>query len=107
VEELNRRVRARRAGDHRLYIDALLRRLDEVLSNSQLETAPLFIACFSEEKDDLSQWRAYAGGKGGYAIRFYMQKLAKSGVGCECLLLKVEYEPENQANLRTASRLNQ
>lgn len=99
VEELHRRVRARRSGAHQLYIDPLLRRLDEVLSNSQLETAPLFIACFSGEKDDLSQWRAYSGDEGGYAIRFDMQKLAKSGVGSECLLLKVEYEPENQANL--------
>jgi DUF2971 family protein len=99
VEELHRRVRARRSGPHRSYIDPLLSRLDEVLANSQLETAPLFIACFSEEKDHLSQWRAYSGEQGGYAIRFDMQRLAKSGVASECLLLKVEYGPENQANL--------
>jgi Protein of unknown function (DUF2971) len=99
VDELHSRVRARRAGEHRLYTDPLLRRLDEVLSNSQLKTAPLFIACFSEEKDDLSQWRAYSGSEAGYAIPFDTQKLAKCGLGSECLLLKVEYEPENQANL--------
>jgi hypothetical protein len=31
---------------------------------------PHFVACLSEEKDDLSQWRAYAGGENGYAIGF-------------------------------------
>jgi hypothetical protein len=99
VEELHRRVRERRAGPHRLYVDPLLRHLDKTLSNCHLETAPLFIACLSEERHDLSQWRAYSGGKGGYAMRFDTQRLAKSGAASEYLLLKVEYEPENQANL--------
>lgn len=31
---------------------------------------PHFIAAFSEERDDLSQWRAYGGGENGYAIAF-------------------------------------
>lgn len=29
-----------------------------------------FVTCFSEEEDDLSQWRAYCGGENGYAIGF-------------------------------------
>ena len=29
-----------------------------------------FVACFSKEKDDLSQWRAYGGGENGFAIAF-------------------------------------
>ena len=29
-----------------------------------------FVTCFSKEKDDLSQWRAYGGGENGYAIAF-------------------------------------
>lgn len=29
-----------------------------------------FMACFSEERDDLAQWRAYGGGEGGVALCF-------------------------------------
>jgi len=29
-----------------------------------------FVSCFSERKDDLSQWRAYGSGENGYAIAF-------------------------------------
>ncbi|MFC3124339.1 DUF2971 domain-containing protein [Pseudoroseomonas globiformis] len=30
----------------------------------------VFVACLTEKDDDLSQWRGYAGGEGGYAIGF-------------------------------------
>ena len=33
-------------------------------------STPHFVTCFSEEEDDLSQWRAYGGGENGYAIGF-------------------------------------
>ena len=29
-----------------------------------------FVACFTEDGDDLSQWRGYGGGEGGYLIEF-------------------------------------
>jgi hypothetical protein len=32
--------------------------------------SPFFIACFSSEEDNLSQWRAYCNGVNGYAIGF-------------------------------------
>jgi hypothetical protein len=32
--------------------------------------SPWFVTCFSERRDDLSQWRAYSGGENGYAIGF-------------------------------------
>jgi hypothetical protein len=49
--------------------------------------------------DDLAQWRAYSGGKGGYAIRFDPQGLAKSGLSNEILLHRLEYDARKQATL--------
>jgi hypothetical protein len=34
-----------------------------------------YVACFSRSRDDLSQWRAYAGGENGYAIGFRARDL--------------------------------
>lgn len=42
------------------------------------QSSPFFIACFSEERDDLSQWRAY-GGENGYAIGFKAGELVVPG----------------------------
>jgi hypothetical protein len=38
-----------------------------------------FVICFSKEKDDLSQWRAYSGGENGYAIGFRARGLFGEG----------------------------
>jgi len=100
VEGLRRRIRERReTAPAKPEIEPLLRRLDQVLSNPQLETAPTFVTCFSMLGDDLAQWRSYSGGEGGYAIRFDPQKLAKSGQPNEILLLRVEYDLGKQASL--------
>jgi hypothetical protein len=80
-------------------IEPLLRHFDHVLSDPQLETAPIFVACFSTLGDDLSQWRAYSGGEGGYAIRFDPRNLAQSGLSNQILLHRVEYNPGEQAAL--------
>jgi hypothetical protein len=75
-------------------IEPLLRQLDKVISDPQLETAPIFVACFSTLGDDLSQWRAYSAGEGGYAIRFDPRRLALSGRPNDVLLHKVQYDPQ-------------
>jgi hypothetical protein len=94
LEGLRSRIRKRQESQSASSeIEPLLRRLDQVLSNPRLETAPAFVACFSTLGDDLSQWRAYSGGEGGYAIRFDPQQLAKSGLSNEILLHRVEYNP--------------
>lgn len=49
---------------------ALYRATDEWLSSSESARSEWFVACFSAEGDDLSQWRSYGGGEGGYAIGF-------------------------------------
>jgi hypothetical protein len=97
AEELHKRVKARMAVQHDPKIDPLLNRLNKILLEPNAETSPIFVACFSEHKDDLSQWRAYSGGEGGYAIQFDPIKLRQAGFGAEILLVRVEYEPSNHA----------
>lgn len=36
---------------------------------------PYFVGCFSEVRDDLTQWRAYGGGENGYALGFRAKDL--------------------------------
>ncbi|HKM82127.1 MAG TPA: DUF2971 domain-containing protein, partial [Candidatus Acidoferrum sp.] len=43
-----------------------------------LEHINLFAACFCEDGDLLSQWRGYAGGSHGYAIRFDTEMLQRA-----------------------------
>ena len=47
-----------------------------------------FVTCFSKEKDDLSQWRAYSGGENGFAIAF----VAGAFFGRGCLMVRVNYD---------------
>lgn len=50
---------------------------------------PHFVACFSEERDDLSQWRAYGNGENGYAVGF------RAGDLCCCsnaALVRINYD---------------
>ncbi len=50
---------------------------------------PHFVTCFSEERDDLSQWRAYGGGENGYAIGFRAVDLW----GCpDAALVRINYD---------------
>jgi hypothetical protein len=49
-----------------------------------------FVTCFSKEKDDLSQWRAYSGGENGYAIAF----LAGGFFGRGSIVARVSYDEE-------------
>ena len=53
--------------------------------------AEWFVTCFSENGDDLSQWRGYGGGENGYALGFSVAELNRRQ-----LLHKVFY-PENTA----------
>jgi Protein of unknown function (DUF2971) len=102
VEELQKRVRARIAEEHDSTLNPLLAGLDQYLSAPNAETASLFVTCFSERGDDLSQWRAYARGEGGYAIQFDPGRLIMSSISgdsaeqmqIEQMLMRVEYDPK-------------
>ena len=60
--------RAQQIDDQTLAI--ALRVADEALDKRDFTTTGHFVACFSEVKDDLDQWRGYGGGECGYAIGF-------------------------------------
>jgi hypothetical protein len=65
---------------------------------SQADTAssyPFFVACFSEDGDDLSQWRAYGGGEGGISLGFYPTDLFQQTPENR-ILLPVEYRRSEQ-----------
>jgi hypothetical protein len=54
-----------------------------------------FVACFTEVGDDLSQWRGYSGGEGGYSIEFdsdSLMRMIHKGVS----LGKIEYDEVRQ-----------
>lgn len=51
-------------------LEFLLKAIVAGLAAPQVATEGRFVACFSEDGDDLSQWRGYGGGDGGYAIEF-------------------------------------
>ncbi|CAA6604584.1 conserved hypothetical protein [Rhodospirillaceae bacterium LM-1] len=53
---------------------------------------PWFVTCFSTEKDDLSQWRAYGNGENGYAIGFHARWLMECGRSHGSTLTQVCYD---------------
>ena len=107
AEQLHRCVKAKIDAPHNPAIDPILTRMDEALREPSVETSPVFVTCFSERRDDLSQWRAYSGGEGGYAIQFDPPKLRQAGIlptpdgkmEPQILLVRVEYNPMNHASM--------
>jgi len=58
------------AKEEKLLLDRIMKAtVEEPAAPTNLPSA-WFVTCFSQEKDDLSQWRAYSGGENGYAIAF-------------------------------------
>ena len=57
---------------------------------------PWFVACFTEDGDDLSQWRGYGGGEGGYSIEFDAVYLRNMPHLKQVLLGKIEYDEVKQ-----------
>jgi hypothetical protein len=76
IEFLQTKVRERLRSPVGAEIQFLLERIDAGLTEPKIATEGRFLACFSEDGDDLSQWRAYGGGEGGYAIEFDSEKLS-------------------------------
>jgi hypothetical protein len=80
-----------------LEVGAVLQKIEEGLSEPTIDTEGRFVACFSEDGDDLSQWRAYAGGEGGYAIQFDSLHL-RHNLPPTMILGKVEYDEAKQSD---------
>lgn len=61
-----------------------------------------FITCFSEKRDDLSQWRAYSHSGPGYCIGFETSKLTKLVAEKNLLFVPCEYDESEQSALLNA-----
>lgn len=62
------------------------------------QVGSVFLASLSEHRDQLSQWRAYAGGGPGYALGFRSSELAKSISSSDILIGKCNYSSEGAHN---------
>jgi len=95
---LRLRVKERIGGTVSKEFQTFLSHFAEVLLNPSSENAGIFVTCFSEKRDDLSQWRAYSGGEGGYAIQFDPIELARRASTIETLqiLVRIVYKLENE-----------
>jgi len=82
------------------FLDGALSHFQENPEFPAQAVVPQFVTCLSEEKDDLSQWRAYAGGENGYAIGFRAADLR----GCRnSVLARINYD--NALHLRLAQKV--
>jgi hypothetical protein len=96
IDFLRTKVREKLNSSITSDVEFLLKRIDAGLTEPQIATEGRFLVCFSEDGDDLSQWRAYGGGEGGYAIQFdsqYLRKLPDAAT----ILGKVEYDLTKQS----------
>jgi hypothetical protein len=76
----------------------LLIAVEKDWANVSRITSDWFVACFTTHGDDLSQWRAYGGGEGGFAIGFRTGGLMKA-FPASPILLPVSYRREAHETL--------
>lgn len=71
-------------------LDQIVRHTIEYLNRNELWQ--YYLCCFSESRDKLSQWRAYAGNGSGFAIGFHTSNFQSSADGLfMCEFKKVDY----------------
>lgn len=90
------RVEQKLASPVSAEVKSLLEKLLTTLRTTRLGVWPWFVACFTEDGDDLSQWRAYGSGEGGYSIEFDSVYLRGMNHPQQVLLGKVEYNEGRQ-----------
>jgi len=71
---------------------ALLEEMARLLSAPRPEVAGAFVVCFTEKPDDLSQWRAYGGNEGGYALQFDFGSLVAAAARIGSVIVPVAYD---------------
>jgi Protein of unknown function (DUF2971) len=91
IELLHSKVCQQSKSPVSLEVGFVMKQIEDGLSAQTIETEGRFIACFSEDGDDLSQWRAYGGGEGGYAIEFDSECLRRLPNLQPTILSKVQY----------------
>jgi hypothetical protein len=96
IERLADRAKLQKEVFANNQLGPLWRAFDEFIANPDVTAASVFLTCFSEKDDDLSQWRAYGGGEGGYSIGFDGKKLIELGHSNEVFLFPVDYDESKQ-----------
>jgi hypothetical protein len=97
IELLRVKVRKKLQSPASPELGFVLKQMEEGLSTPTIHTEGRFIVCFSEDGDDLSQWRAYGGGEGGYAIEFDSECLRRLPNQQPTILGKVEYREDQHS----------
>ncbi|UZJ46175.1 DUF2971 domain-containing protein [Marinimicrobium sp. C6131] len=92
-EVLNEKRKKVRTTPSRKKIDCFLENIKSIGSTN------VCVASLSENRDLLSQWRAYGGGSGGYSIGVKAQNIAKNVMNRGFSLLKCEYDENKQLSL--------
>lgn len=97
-DRLREHIQARITSARSAGIEYLLQGLVNLVADVEAVDYDVFVSCFSEKDDDLSQWRAYSGGEGDYTIQFDPDALRKKSEK-KIFLLRVEYSLEKQTKL--------
>jgi hypothetical protein len=79
--------------------DYLYDRIEAALAVDVVATSEWFLFCLSELKDDLSHWRAYGSGEGGYSVGFQPNALAWGLLPSGYFLTPVTYDRSAHAAL--------
>lgn len=96
-DKIHEVVKAKRKTNTDPRLNGMLALADEALLNRNFSTAGLFVTCFSEQEDDLGQWRGYGGGECGYAIGFDTTGINKAIARRNgTLLLPMNYDEQKQ-----------
>jgi hypothetical protein len=74
IESFRRGLAEYRKGTVNQVFEPCLSRMERACDNPDASTVAVFLTCFSEKADDLSQWRAY-GGPAGYALAFSLDQI--------------------------------
>jgi hypothetical protein len=73
--------------------------LPERMTGQSSWGAPLYVSCFCEAGNLLSQWRGYGAGGGGFAIGFDFERLKEHARKNQTTLFRMLYDPEVQKKL--------
>lgn len=96
------RVKIKRLSPISEDVKPLLDKITEEVSCPERDPEGPYVACFTEDGDDLSQWRAYGRGEGGYAIEFdapYIVSYLRGGKSPALVFFgKVLYDDATQAS---------
>jgi hypothetical protein len=98
MERIKNGIEQRKSGAKDARLNSFYDLVSVRLAEPKIEFFDQFVTCFSEIHDDLSQWRAYAGGEAGYAIMLDKQWLERCPLP-NTFLIKVEYDSMRQSEI--------